>query len=252
MDEVKEENNIKIEEEDVSPPDDSFMFSPEEEEEGRIIDSHEENRMESQPQQAVSSNNTLVLVGQRASPINSLECEHLTKLVQNEIILDNESTDGKIMAMKKLAWERVTLHLNAAGYCEKRTVYQLQKVWECIKANGAAPPPIPEASANKVLTIPGTETDDLDCDFDSDAVRSVQRKEAVHPVTLYKEITPQEEEVLHVGTPVSGCTTSKSLEMPISLSKSQLTNTPVLREPSTSQHNVSKRPEDAAKITYEY
>ncbi|XP_063862986.1 uncharacterized protein LOC135102133 isoform X2 [Scylla paramamosain] len=48
---------------------------------------------------------------------------------------------------------------------------------------------------------------------------TVQRKEAVHPVTLYKEITPQEEEVLHVGTPVSGCTTSKSLEMPISLSK---------------------------------
>ncbi|XP_063862987.1 uncharacterized protein LOC135102133 isoform X3 [Scylla paramamosain] len=27
---------------------------------------------------------------------------------------------------------------------------------------------------------------------------TVQRKEAVHPVTLYKEITPQEEEVLHV------------------------------------------------------
>ncbi len=91
--------------------------------------SHEESRMESQPQQAVSSNDTLVLVGQRASPINSLECEHLTKLVQNEIILDNESTDGKVMAMKKLAWERVALHFNAAGYCEKRTVYQLQKVW---------------------------------------------------------------------------------------------------------------------------
>ncbi|XP_063846494.1 uncharacterized protein LOC135102199 isoform X3 [Scylla paramamosain] len=118
--------------------------------------SHEESRMESQPQQAVSSNDTLVLVGRRASPINSLEREHLTKLVRNEIILANESTDGKVMAMKKLAWERVALHFNAAGYCEKRTVYQLQKVWERIKGNGAAPPPIPEASANKVLTIPGT------------------------------------------------------------------------------------------------
>ncbi|XP_063887238.1 uncharacterized protein LOC135114908 isoform X3 [Scylla paramamosain] len=94
---------------------------------------HEESRMESQPQQAVSSNDTLVLVGRRASPINSLEREHLNKLVRNEIILANESTDGKVMAMKKLAWERVALHFNAAGYCEKRTVYQLQKVWERIK-----------------------------------------------------------------------------------------------------------------------
>ena len=70
----------------------------------------------------------------RASPINEVERDLLIELVGAQPVVSNRSTDGRIVALKKEAWEKIALYMNAAGHGEKRTPYQYMKIWERIKA----------------------------------------------------------------------------------------------------------------------
>ena len=70
----------------------------------------------------------------RASPIDEVERDLLIELVGAQPILSNRDTDGRIVALKNQAWEKIALHMNAAGHGERRTPYQYMKVWEHIKA----------------------------------------------------------------------------------------------------------------------
>ena len=70
----------------------------------------------------------------RASPINEVERDLLIELVGAQPVVSNRGTNGRIVALKKEAWEKIALHMNAAGHGEKRTPYQYMKIWERIKA----------------------------------------------------------------------------------------------------------------------
>ena len=74
-----------------------------------------------------------VQVGRRASPINAQEREFFLELIQDEPILADRRTDGRTVSLKKQAWQRIAVQLNAAGYGEPKTAYQLQKIWERMK-----------------------------------------------------------------------------------------------------------------------
>lgn len=69
----------------------------------------------------------------RSSPIGVLARDYLVSLIKQEDILHNKLTDGRTVLLKKQAWARITSKFNAGGYDEKKTEYQLMKIWERVK-----------------------------------------------------------------------------------------------------------------------
>ena len=70
----------------------------------------------------------------RPSPIGEQAKAYLLELIKQEPVIQNKSTDGKIVLLKKQAWARIAEKFNASGVSQKKTDYQLLKVWERVKA----------------------------------------------------------------------------------------------------------------------
>ncbi|XP_050707377.1 myb/SANT-like DNA-binding domain-containing protein 3 [Eriocheir sinensis] len=124
----------------------------------------------------------------RTSPISSAEKQMLIGLITQEPILKNRKTDGKLLEQKRRAWARITQHFNAHNMGPKRTEGQLRKIWEKIrvKANqedarqkreifrtsGGTPPKVLTPETEQVLSILGTDIQDIGNPYDHDAMSS--------------------------------------------------------------------------------
>ncbi|KAK3891173.1 hypothetical protein Pcinc_004962 [Petrolisthes cinctipes] len=115
----------------------------------------------------------------------------LLSMIEEEPIITNKETNGKVVALKNKAWDRLESKYNAMNVGSKRSKKQLQKAWERKKTKskqqhgvhrreekktgGGAPPPEVPKDVEKVLALIAPEVNDLGCNFDDDALPALAK-----------------------------------------------------------------------------
>ncbi|KAK3890150.1 hypothetical protein Pcinc_005883 [Petrolisthes cinctipes] len=118
--------------------------------------------------------------------MSQLERDMLLSMIEEEPIITNRETNGKVVGLKNKAWDRLESKYNAMNVGSKRSKKQLQKAWERMKTKskqqhgvhrreekktgGGAPPPDVPKDVEKVLALIAPEVNDLVCNFDDDAL----------------------------------------------------------------------------------
>lgn len=62
----------------------------------------------------------------------------LLSLLEDEPIINNKETNGKAVALKQKAWDKIEGQFNAMNLGPRRTKTQLQKAWERLKGKQVA------------------------------------------------------------------------------------------------------------------
>ncbi|KAK3890151.1 hypothetical protein Pcinc_005883 [Petrolisthes cinctipes] len=132
--------------------------------------------------------------------MSQLERDMLLSMIEEEPIITNRETNGKVVGLKNKAWDRLESKYNAMNVGSKRSKKQLQKAWERMKTKskqqhgvhrreekktgGGAPPPDVPKDVEKVLALIAPEVNDLVCNFDDDALPALA-KSHLHGRLIY-------------------------------------------------------------------
>ncbi|KAK3866127.1 hypothetical protein Pcinc_028325 [Petrolisthes cinctipes] len=153
---------------------------------------------------------TSVEAAARVSPMSQAERSMLIALIEEEPIVTNKETNGKVVALKIKAWDRVENKFNAMNLGPNRTKKQLQKVWDRLKTKreekktgGGAPPPEVPKDVEKVLSFIAPEVNDLGCDFDDDALPALTNSYSFGTITqeaVILEVNPDDPEPVNMPT----------------------------------------------------
>ncbi|KAK3887133.1 hypothetical protein Pcinc_008723 [Petrolisthes cinctipes] len=124
-----------------------------------------------------SMEGTIIETAARVSPMSQLERDMLLSMIEEEPIITNRETNGKVVGLKNKAWDRLESKYNAMNVGSKRSKKQLQKAWERMKTKskqqhgvhrreekktgGGAPPPDVPKDVEKVLALIAPEVNDL-------------------------------------------------------------------------------------------
>ncbi|KAK3892488.1 hypothetical protein Pcinc_003720 [Petrolisthes cinctipes] len=174
----------------------------------------------------------------------------LLTMIEEEPIINNKDTNGKVVALKNKAWERLESKYNAMNLGPKRTKKQLQKAWERLKTKskqqhglhrrekkktgcGAPPPEIPK-DVEKVLSLIAPEVNDLGCNFDDDALPALANSYSCgtyiqEAVTI--EVNPDDPEPVNLSEGLSTATLTSmvtpgpSRDTPLSVHEKQSAST---------------------------